>query len=71
MDAICLLSTEIMEILQRKSRIHIDKSGKQMEVTYDEATRTFTERLESNTMSDEEKEIALVVLVPTKFYVNQ
>lgn len=36
-----------------------DKSGKQMEVTYDEATRTFTERLESNTMSDEEKEIAL------------
>lgn len=36
-----------------------DKSGKQMEVTYDEATRTFTERLESNTMSDEEKDIAL------------
>lgn len=36
-----------------------DKSGKQMEVTYDEATRTFTERLESNTMSDEEKNIAL------------
>ena len=36
-----------------------DKSGKQMEVTYDEATRTFTERLESNTMSDEEKTVAL------------
>ena len=36
-----------------------DKSGKQMEVTYDETTRTFTERLESNTMSDEEKTIAL------------
>lgn len=36
-----------------------DKSGKQMEVTYDETTRTFTERLESNTMSDEEKSVAL------------
>ena len=36
-----------------------DKSGKQMEVTYDEATRTFTERLESNTMSDDEKNVAL------------
>ena len=36
-----------------------DKSGKQMEVTYDEATRTFTERLESNTMSDDEKTVAL------------
>lgn len=36
-----------------------DKSGKQMEVTYDEATRTFTERLESNTMSDGEKNVAL------------
>lgn len=36
-----------------------DKSGKQMEVTYDEATRTFTERLESNTMSEDEKNIAL------------
>ena len=36
-----------------------DKSGKQMEVTYDESTRTFTERLESNTMSDDEKNVAL------------
>lgn len=36
-----------------------DKSGKQMEVTYDETTRTFTERLESNTMSDDERTVAL------------
>ena len=36
-----------------------DKSGKQMEVTYDETSRTFTERLESNTMSEDEKNIAL------------
>lgn len=36
-----------------------DKSGKQMEVTYDEATRTFTERLESNTMSDDQRDAAI------------
>lgn len=36
-----------------------DKSGKQMEVTYDEATRTFTERLESNTMSDDQRQAAI------------
>ncbi len=37
----------------------LDKQGNEMEVTYDEATRTFTERTESNTISDEEKERAL------------
>lgn len=36
-----------------------DKSGKQMEVTYDENTRTFTERLESNTMSEDQREAAI------------
>ena len=36
-----------------------DKTGKQMEVTYDEATRTFTERLESNTMSDDQRDAAV------------
>ena len=36
-----------------------DKSGKQMEVTYDETTRTFTERLESNTMSDDQRDAAI------------
>lgn len=36
-----------------------DKSGTQMEVTYDEATRTFTERLESNTMNDDQRAAAV------------
>ena len=36
-----------------------DKDGKQMEVTYDESTRTFTERLESNTMNDDQREAAV------------
>lgn len=37
----------------------LDKNGAEMEVTYDEASRTFTERTESNTMSEDEKELAL------------
>ena len=37
----------------------LDKQGNEMEVTYDEATRTFTERTETNTISEEEKERAL------------
>lgn len=36
-----------------------DRDGNQMEVTYDEATRTFTERLESNTMSDDQRAAAV------------
>lgn len=36
-----------------------DENGNQMEVTYDEATKTFTERTESNTMTEEQKTVAL------------
>lgn len=36
-----------------------DDKGNQMEVTYDESTRTFTERTESNTISPEEQEAVL------------
>lgn len=36
-----------------------DRDNKQVEVTYDETTRTFTARTESNTMSEDQKEIAL------------
>lgn len=36
-----------------------DENGNQAEVTYDEATRTFTERTEANTITEEQKEVAL------------
>ena len=36
-----------------------DEKGQQMEVTYDEATRTFTEKTVANTIGDEEKTFAL------------
>ena len=36
-----------------------DKDGKEAQVTYDEATRTFTERTESNTITEEQQEVAI------------
>lgn len=36
-----------------------DDKGQEMEVLYDEASRTFVEQLESNTITDAEKEVAL------------
>jgi len=36
-----------------------DEKGNRMEVTYDEATRTFTERTEANTITAAEEEVAL------------
>lgn len=36
-----------------------DDGGQEMGVVYDEATRTFVEQLESNTITDTEKEVAL------------
>lgn len=36
-----------------------DQEGNQMEVTYDEETRTFTERTSQNTMADDEREVAV------------
>ncbi|MGN0977979.1 MAG: hypothetical protein ACI4PH_07990, partial [Faecousia sp.] len=36
-----------------------DDKGNQMEVTYDEATRTFTERTESNTITPEQEEVVI------------
>ena len=36
-----------------------DEKGNQMEVTYDEATRTFTERTQSNTITPEQEEVVV------------
>ncbi|MDY4583430.1 MAG: hypothetical protein SPD81_11385 [Candidatus Faecousia sp.] len=36
-----------------------DEKGNQMEVTYDEATRTFTERTESNTITQEQEDVVI------------
>ena len=36
-----------------------DEKGNQMEVTYDESTRTFTERTESNTITQEQEDVVI------------
>ena len=54
-----MCTQEVTGLMVQPNVTVFDKNGKQMEVTYDEATRTFTERTESNTMSEEEKEVAL------------
>lgn len=54
-----MCTQEVTGLMEQPTVVVTDKDGVEMEVTYDETTRTFTERTESNTMSDEEKELAL------------
>lgn len=54
-----MCTQQISGLMELPTVTVFDKDGKQMEVTYDEATHTFTERTESNTMSEEQKEVAL------------
>lgn len=50
---------EVTGIMEKPEVVIFDKEGNQMEVTYDEATRTFTERTESNTMTADQQAVAL------------
>ena len=50
---------EVTGIMELPEVVIFDKEGNQMEVSYDEASRTFTERTESNTMTEEQKTVAL------------
>lgn len=54
-----LCTQEVTGLMEVPTVTITDKAGTQMEVTYDEATRTFTEKTVSNTMSEEEKNVAL------------
>ena len=46
-------------LMEAPTVVITDKAGEPVEVTYDEASRTFTAKTESNTISDEVNEIAL------------
>lgn len=46
-------------LMELPTVVVFDENGNQMEVTYDEETRTFTERTESNTMSEDQQTVAL------------
>ena len=50
---------EISGLMELPDVLVTDKDGNNIPVSYDELTRTFTVQTESNTMSDEEKELAL------------
>ena len=55
-----VLCTQQVDGLMEVPTITItDKDGKDVEVSYDETTRTFTAKTESNTMSDDQAKVAL------------
>ena len=56
---VSICTQKITGLMEKPEVVIFDKDGKQMEVTYDEATRTFTERTENNTMTEEQKNVAL------------
>ena len=54
------LHTQLVTGLMELPTITVkDKDGKDAAVTYDESTNTFTERTESNTITEEQKEVAI------------
>lgn len=55
--SMCLL--EVTGLIAQPEITVFDSQGVQMEVTYDEATKTFTERTESNTMSQEQQDAVI------------
>lgn len=59
LSGVVMCTQEISGLMAQPTVTINDQNGSPMEVTYDEATRTFTERTESNTMSDDEKTVAL------------
>ena len=59
LSGVVMCTQEITGLMTTPTVTINDASGNAMEVTYDETTRTFTERTESNTMSDDEKTVAL------------
>ncbi len=54
-----ICTQEVTGIMELPTVTIYDKNGTQMEVTYDEATRTFVERTTSNTITPEQEEQAL------------
>ncbi len=54
-----MCTQEVTGIMELPAVTVADKNGNQMEVTYDEATRTFTERTVSNTITPEQEEQAI------------
>ena len=59
LTGVSMCTQEVTGLMEKPTVTVVDEDGAQVEVTYDEATRTFTARTEVNTMADEQKEVAL------------
>ena len=59
LTGVSMCTQEVTGLMELPTVTVMDEDGAQVEVTYDEATRTFTARTEVNTMTDEQKNVAL------------
>lgn len=59
LTGVSMCTQEVTGLMEKPTVTVIDEDGAPVEVTYDEASRTFTARTEVNTMADEQKEVAL------------
>ena len=59
LTGVSMCTQEVTGLMEKPTVAVYDEDGTQVEVTYDEASRTFTARTEVNTMADDQKEVAL------------
>ena len=59
LTGVSMCTQEVTGLMEKPEVTVNDENGNPVEVTYDEETRTFTARTESNTMSEDQKEVAL------------
>lgn len=59
LTGVSMCTQEVTGLMEKPTVTVIDEDGAPVEVTYDEESRTFTARTEVNTMSDEQKDVAL------------
>jgi len=59
LTGVSMCTQEVTGLMEQPTVTVMDENGAQVEVTYDEASRTFTARTEVNTMTDEQKTAAL------------
>lgn len=59
LTGVSMCTQEVTGLMEKPEVIVNDEDGNPVEVTYDEQTRTFTARTESNTMAEDQEKVAL------------
>ncbi len=62
LTGVSMFTQEVTGLMEKPTVTVMDEDGAPVEVTYDEQTRTFTARTESNTMTEEQEKVALEAL---------